>query len=62
MKTENLNKAQDSFESFLIQLRAAHNDARIADEVSAGRVIFALLAEAASVGYQLENIVKEASK
>lgn len=61
MKTENLNKAYDSFEAFLKQLRAAHNDARDSGDGFAEILIFNLLHQSAEIGWQLAR-AKEAAK
>lgn len=61
MKTENLNKAYDSFEAFLKQLRAAHNDARHSGDGFAELLIFNLLHQSAEIGWQLAR-AKEAAE
>ena len=61
MKSENLNKAHDSFELFLKQLRAAHTDAIEAEEGFGEILIFNLLHQSTEIGWQLAR-AKEAAK
>ena len=61
MKAENLNNAHATFEAFLKQLRAAHNDARDSGDGFAELLIFNLLHQSAEIGWQLAK-AKEAAK
>lgn len=61
MKSQNLLDAAASFDLFLKQLRAAHNDARDLGDRFAEILIFNLLHESAEIGWQLAK-AKEAAK
>ena len=60
IKSENLNKACDSFEAFLKQLRASHTDAIEHQNGSAELLVFNLLHDSAEIGWQLAR-AKEAA-
>ena len=61
MKSQNLLDAAASFDLFLRQLRAAHNDARDLGDGFAELLIFNLLHDSAEIGWQLAR-AKEAAK
>ena len=61
MKSQNLLEAVASFDLFLRQLRAAHNDARDSGDGFAEILIFNLLHQSAEIGWQLAR-AKEAAK
>jgi hypothetical protein len=60
MKTENLNKACDSFDFFASELREAHTDAVNADNRFAEVALFSLIEDAVKLETKLKR-VKEAA-
>lgn len=62
MKTENLNKACESFELFLTQLRNAHADAVDSGNDFAEIAVVALVEEAAKLQLRLARVKDAASR